>query len=70
MRYLTSLFQGLHLLQQAASFCEEASHLEVTGLQKVELAVVESNVEGLYGLLWDVFSCTYSAMAPHPVRRY
>ena len=32
MRYLTSLFQGLHLLQQAASLCEETSHLQVTGL--------------------------------------
>ena len=63
MRYFTPLFQGLCLLWQDASLCEEASHLEVTGLQKVELALVGSNAEGLYGLLWDVFSHTSSAVA-------
>ena len=66
LRYLTPLFQGLHLLQQAASLCKEASHLEVAGLQKVKLALVGSSAEGLYGLLWGILSHTSSPVAMPP----
>ena len=63
---LPPLFQGLYLLQQTTSLCEEASHLEVAGLQKVELALSRSNVEGLYGLLQDVSSHTSFTSCPAP----
>ena len=70
MRYLTPLFQGLHLLWQVTSLGEEASHLEVTGFKKMELVQAGSNVEALYGLLWDVISHTSSPVAMAPIKRY
>ena len=70
MRYLPPLFQGLHLLWKATSLCEEDSHLEVAGLQKVELVLAGSSAEGLHGLLWDVLSCTSSTVSLPPVRMY
>ena len=63
-------FQGLHLLQQAASLHEEANHLETAGLQKGQLALVGSIADGLYGLLQDVLFHTSSPVAPPPARRH
>ena len=61
-------FQGLHLLHQASLLHEEAQHLETVGLQKVELVVARSEVEGLYGLLWGALSHSSASMAQPPVK--
>ena len=50
------LFQGLHLLLQANLLLEEVQHLEMEGLQKVELAVAGSEAGDLYRLLRGALS--------------
>ena len=56
--FLPFILQGLNLLKQPSSLHEEAwqlereaQDLETEGLEKLEVAVTGSEVEGLYGLL-------------------
>ena len=63
-------FQGLHLLCQASILHAEAQHLEAVGLQKVELVVAGSEVEGLYGLLLASLSQSATSMVQPPVNRH
>ena len=60
------LFQGLGLLKWASSLWEEMQQLEMERLQKIELAVAGSEVEGLYGLLRGGMSYFPMSSAPPP----
>ena len=75
---LISLFilQGLNLLKQASSLCKEAwqlereaQHLETEGLEKLEVAVAGSEVEGFYGLLKGAMSHSSMSSAPPPHKK-
>ena len=62
-------FQGLDLLKRASSLTEKAQQLENEGLEKIEVAVAGSEVEGLYGLLRGAISHFPLSSGPPPPKR-
>ena len=63
------VFQGLNLLRKASALREEAQKLEMEGIQKIELAVVGSEVDGFYGVLKGAVSHTSSSSALPPSKK-
>ena len=61
-------FPGLGLLNRVNVLREEAQHLEMEGLGKIEVAVGELEAEGLYRLLRGVISDSPMFSAPPPTK--
>ena len=76
--FLSFILQGLNLLKQTSSLCKEAhkleseaQHLETEGLEKLEVAVTGSEVEGLYGLLRGaIVHSSLSTSSPPPKKTH
>ena len=70
MTDLSLFVQGLYLLCKVSILREEAQHLEIVGLQKVEMAVAGSEAESLNGLLRGALSHSLMSTAQPFIKRH